>query len=456
MADRQLDVWSNDQRVGSLREAEDLWRFDYAPEWRAAEGGFNLSPFLSRDKGTHIDGASDRPVQWYFDNLLPEEAMRGVLAAEARLQAEDAFGLLAYYGAESAGSLVLLPPGTAPAHETGLRKLELKVLNQRILDMSTSSLTRDSPKKMSVAGAQHKLLVVFKDGELFEPLANTPSTHILKPDHPGESYAASVANEYFCMRLAAMVGLNVPPVSRMYVPQPVYLIERFDRQADKASGTTRRRHIIDTCQLLNKSRAFKYSGATLPALATAIEHCRSKTAARVSLYRWLVFNFLIGNNDNHLKNVSFLQGPEGAEIAPFYDMLSTQVWATKAMANEKATWPNEALTIPLGGATNFNRASFDDLLAAGGQLGLARATCARELGVLVRNVPVAAEKLLKAMENETAVLSTKSPEPDQARIHAAGELRLLRTIVSLIIADTTRLLAPPPQPLPKLASKPAS
>lgn len=176
----------------------------------------------------------------------------------------------------------------------------------------------------------------------------------------------------------------------------------------------------------------------------------------MSLYRWLVFNFLIGNNDNHLKKVSFLQGPGGVEIAPFYDMLSTQVWATKAMANEKATWPNEALTIPLGSAKKFNGTSFDDLLAAGAQLGLARATCARELGVLVRDVPVAAEKLLKAVEKETATLVTKSPEPDQAQIHAAGELRLLRTIVSLIIADTTRLLAPLPQPLPKLASKPAT
>lgn len=446
MADRQLDVWSNDERVGSLREAEDLWRFDYDPEWTAADGGFSLSPFLPRETGVHIDGASDRPVQWYFDNLLPEEAMRGVLASEAQLHSEDAFGLLAYYGAESAGSLVLLPPGTAPSRDTGLRKLELKVLNERILNLPGRSLTKDSPKKMSVAGAQHKLLVVFSDGDLYEPLANTPSTHILKPNHPGEAYAASVANEHFCMRLAALVGLNVPPVFRMYVPQPVYLIERFDREADEASGTTRRRHIIDACQLLNKSRAFKYTGATLPALASAVEHCRSRAAARVSLYRWLVFNFLIGNNDNHLKNISFLQGADGVEIASFYDLLSTQAWTTKAMANEKSTWPNEALTIPLGNANKVKEATFGELIAAGQALGLAKATCARELGVLVRNVPVAAEKLLKAVEHETTVLVAKSPEPDEARKHAGGELRLLRTIVSIIIVDTTRLLASPPAP----------
>jgi serine/threonine-protein kinase HipA len=443
MAGRQLDVWSNDRRIGTLSEADDLWRFDYDAQWKAAADGFSLSPTLSHQQATHIDGASDRPVQWYFDNLLPEEAMRNVLASEAKLPSEDAFGLLAYFGAESAGSLVLLPPGVPPSKEAGLRKLELKELNQRILNLPNSSLTKDAPKKMSVAGAQHKLLVVFQDGELYEPTASTPSTHILKPNHPSEDYAASVINEYFCMRLADTMGLDVPPVFRMYVPQPIYLIERFDRETDKNTGKIQRRHIIDTCQLLNKSRSFKYTSATLPALRRAVEQCRSKTATRVRLYRWIVFNFLIGNNDNHLKNLSFLESANDVDLASFYDMLSTQAWATKAMASEKATWPTEELTIPLGNAKTAEQATFDDLVAAGQELGLTTATCARELNVLVRDIPSAAEKLLKILEEESVALIAKSPEPDEARKHTAGELRLLRTIVSIIIADTTKFLAPP-------------
>jgi serine/threonine-protein kinase HipA len=239
----------------------------------------------------------------------------------------------------------------------------------------------------------------------------------------------------------------------MYVPQPVYLIERFDRETDMHSGRTLRRHIIDTCQLLNKSRAFKYTSATLPALASAVEQCQSKTVARVRLYRWLVFNFLIGNNDNHLKNVSFLQSANGVELASFYDMLSTQAWATKAMASEKTTWPNEELIIPLGNAKTVKQATFNDLVTAGQELGLAKTTCARELTVLVRDVPAAAEKLLKTLEEETEVLIAESPEPNEARKHAAGELRLLRTIVSIIIVDTTKLLALPPAPEAKSAKR---
>lgn len=201
MAGRQLEVWSNERHVGTLQDENDLWRFDYDDAWMGAEDGFSLSPELTRNRKSHVDGASNRPVQWYFDNLLPEEAMRTVLASEAKVPSDDAFGLLGYFGAESAGSLLLLSPGTAPAYDEGLTKLELANLSARIRNLPQASLTKNSPKKMSLAGAQHKMVVVMQDGKLYEPAPGRPSTHILKPNHPSEDYAASVANEYFCMRL---------------------------------------------------------------------------------------------------------------------------------------------------------------------------------------------------------------------------------------------------------------
>lgn len=90
---------------------------------------------------------------------------------------------------------------------------------------------------MSVAGAQNKLLVVYRDGQLFEPVGVEPSTHILKPDHISDDYPASVINEYVMMRLADKLGLGSPKVYRRYVPEPVYIVERFDRYADEAGRT---------------------------------------------------------------------------------------------------------------------------------------------------------------------------------------------------------------------------
>ena len=74
-------------------------------------------------------------------------------------------------------------------------------------------LTKSAIKRMSLAGAQHKLAIVVKDGELFEPAGATPSTHILKPNHPDVEYCHSVLNEWFVMRLAKRLGLDVPDVS---------------------------------------------------------------------------------------------------------------------------------------------------------------------------------------------------------------------------------------------------
>jgi serine/threonine-protein kinase HipA len=248
--------------------------------------------------------------------------MRGAVSKEANIHGDDAFALLEYLGAESAGSLVLLPPGEDVNEPGELRPLSDDELAQRIHNLPRVTLGSGAPKRMSLAGAQNKLLIVYRDGALFEPVGSEPSTHILKPNHLGDDYPASVINEYSVMSLARSLGLSVPPVFRRYTPEPVYIMERFDRLVNN-TGRTQRRHIIDACQLLNKSRTFKYKTATLQTLAQVIDYCRNRVITRLSLYRWLVFNLLVANSDNHLKNLSFMVSAEGIELAPAYDLLST-------------------------------------------------------------------------------------------------------------------------------------
>ena len=69
---RELKTYVDHQFVGTLREDNNLWVFEYDPAWSAHPQGFDLSPALPRDVAEHRDGGSVRPVQWYFDNLLPE------------------------------------------------------------------------------------------------------------------------------------------------------------------------------------------------------------------------------------------------------------------------------------------------------------------------------------------------------------------------------------------------
>jgi serine/threonine-protein kinase HipA len=430
---RTLEAFLNDQRVGVLSEGDDLWRFEYDPAWAGATNAFDLSPRLDRAQLTHLDGATDRPVQWYFDNLLPEAEQRTILSKEANIHREDAFGLLQYLGAESAGSLALLPPGTlhAPRGTTALSDAEL---SSRIKNLPRASLSNTAPKRMSLAGAQNKLLVILRDGALYEPTGSEPSTHILKPNHTDADYPSSVINEYVGMRLAHALKLNVPPVARRYVPEPVYLVQRFDRYTDTA-GLTQRRHIIDACQLLNKSRSFKFTGATLSSLQAIIAACRNRASTRLNLYHWLIFNILIANNDNHLKNLSFEVGPEGIELSPAYDLLSTGAYHTRALANERANWPQVPLTISFPNAPTLDAVNRTVLLEAGEALGLSQSIGQRELNRMMSQLPAALEHLFEEITDE----NTRLPAP--VKPFLSGEIRLLNTLRHIVIPETLARLS---------------
>lgn len=410
---RVLLAYINQSHVGTLSAIDNIWRFEYTEAWAQAEHGYDLSPALTRRDSAglpkhHIDGSTERPVQWYFDNLLPEEALRTVLARQAGVDESDAFGLLAYYGRESAGSLTLLAEGEEPV-AAGMHPLPLAQLSARIQAMPRVPLGAAAPKHMSLAGAQHKLAVIYQHGELFEPDGPTASTHILKPQHPDKTaFPASVVNEYFTMRLAHAVGLPVPQVQRLFCPEPVFLITRFDRETRHAGGTHEdiaRLHVIDACQLLNKDRAFKYSAASVEALAGVIHYLQVPAAGRQWLYDWIVFNILIGNGDNHLKNLSFMVSHDSIVIAPCYDLLCTAAYDTEMIAGDQAEWPQTRLALRLDAATeNFSQISREVVIGAGRKLGLASATATRRLDYFLAKVPVAAKRLREEIRLEHAQL----------------------------------------------------
>jgi len=288
---------------------------------------------------------------------------------------------------------------------------------------------------MSVAGAQNKLLVVYHNGELFEPEGSESSTHILKPNHVGDDFPASVINEYFTMSLARELDLPIPQLLRRYTPEPVYIVQRFDRIVTEA-GPTQRRHIIDACQLLNKSRAFKYKTATLETLAAIIALCRNRAITRLNLYRWLVFNLLIANTDNHLKNLSFFVSAEGIDLAPAYDLLSTGTYHTRAFANERADWPVVDLAIELPGATTLGGVNRESVVSAGEVLGLTRRIGVRELDRLVRGLPLAVQTVQEQIEKENA------GHPAAVGVFLGGERRVVSTIKHMIVREMVERLTP--------------
>lgn len=435
MNGRSLRAWINHTELGTLQEVGGLWSFQYAADWLGNPQGYALSPHLPLVEKPLLDGASKRPVQWYFDNLLPEEGQRVLLAGDAQLDAADAFGLLAWYGAESAGSVTLQPPDAAPHLAQPLRPLPDDALEARIRLLPKAPLTHAAIKRMSLAGAQHKLAVVLKDGALFEPAGATPSTHILKPDHPDEDYAHSVVNEWFTMRLAKRLGLDVPDVRRRYVPSPVYLIDRFDRI--RGGQGWMRRHVIDACQLLGLDRSFKYGQGSMENLAALANACRSPAVARSRLFGWLVFNVLVGNSDAHLKNLSFLVSHEGVQLAPFYDLLSVATYDTPAF--DKAGWPAQTrLAWPILGVQHFLGIRRGLLLEAGASLNLAKGTAERLLENLRSRAVREAEALVTEVDAENTRISHLRPALSATM---AGESRCIRAILHTVVKEMVRRLA---------------
>ncbi len=425
---RQLDLWLGVQHIGRLEEQGGIWAFTYSASWLAMAESFDLSPQLARQVEPHVDGSSHRPVQWFFDNLLPEEAARELLAAELSLAQADAFGLLLALGAESAGPWTLRPPG-AVVPESGLVPLPWASLSQRIAAMPRVSLQYAAPKRMSLAGAQHKLAIVVKDDGWYEPCGDSPSTHILKPDHPNaELWPHSAFNETLCMQLARSAGLDVPEVAFHRVPQPVYLVRRFDR-LHHAGGEVERLPVIDGCQLLGVDRSYKYRMCTPQTLHALAARCTRPAATRLALLRWTIFNLLIGNGDGHLKNLSFRIGSTGVELAPFYDLLSTAIHRPHPQI-DRPDWAAAEVSLQHGQLRTFDDLDRTRLGELASALGLAPATALREAGRMIGRI----RKAIPQIEEQW-----RSASPDRAP--DAGQWRLFRLIVGGMFVEQASRLA---------------
>lgn len=235
----------------------------------------------------------------------------------------------------------------------------------------------------------------------------------------------------FVMRLAQLLGLDVPTVHRRYVPSPVYLIDRFARMREAQSR--HRRHAIDACQLLGLDRSFKYLQGSMASLAALAGACRSPAVSRPRLFGWLMFNVLVGNTDAHLKNLSFLVPHEGIQLAPIYDLPSVAIYESPAFARKE--WPAQTrLAWPIFGLRHFSGMDRDLLLQAGVALHLARATVERVLENLRTRIARAAEALHAEIETDNRQIAHARPELSAI---LAAESRCLRSILHTVIKEMT-------------------
>lgn len=132
--------------------------------------------------------------------------------------------------------------------------------------------------------------------ECFE-IVELGGTFILKPPHP--IYDELPQNEDVTMRLAKSVGIEVPFHGMIYNIDDslTYLIKRFDRLPRGHKVATE-----DFSQLMGHSRDTKYESSMEKLIPVIEKHCTFPLLEKMKLFRRTLFNFLVGNEDMHLKN----------------------------------------------------------------------------------------------------------------------------------------------------------
>ena len=411
---RTLVVWFQKSEIGILESLNGVWSFEYSQPWLDDKNAFPLCPNIDLSQKKHIDDSTNRFVQWFFDNLLPEENARLIISKDTKIDKEDAFGLLELYGSESAGALTLLK-SDAKLSDASVEPLPKSTLSDRIKHLATTPLSKGAKKKMSLAGAQQKIAIIYDKGELLEPIGAMASSHILKPqhEHPDE-YWATVCNEWFVMTLAGKVGLPTPSVYIENVPEPVFIVERFDRDGSYPGQT--RKHIIDACQLKGLYSGAKYRLSNVMTISELLNLVDERALTRIRLFRWVLFNALIGNGDAHLKNLSFYVGATGFSLTEHYDLLSTIIYEGKSALDSE-------LSQQIGNAKFFSQLTQSDLIIFGDEIGLPKKLVINEIN-----------KLTKKIINEfNALYDVVEKLPDS--INKPGDLKMLREIKHLVLME---------------------
>lgn len=321
----ELDVYLWNQRAGHLwLDEKRRFVFQYDAEWISRNDAVPLSIYLPLRTEIFPDDLS-RP---FFSNLLPEAEIKRTIAQRLQISVSNDFAMLGSIGGECAGAVSVLPAGVAPSAKPGYQALNDEELHRIIIDLPKRPLMAGvEGMRLSLAGAQNKLPVYMENDRIFIASGNAPSTHILKP--PIRDLEDTVANETFCMMLAQKMGMSAPPVVIRPSPDRLYIIQRYDRSRDQ-DGHVVRLHQEDFCQALGFPPDQKYESEGGPSLKHCLTLLQEKSirpaADRMALLQWVIFNFLIGNADAHAKNLSMLFTSRGPRLAPFYDLICTQVY----------------------------------------------------------------------------------------------------------------------------------
>jgi serine/threonine-protein kinase HipA len=185
--------------------------------------------------------------------------------------------------------------------------------------------------KISIQGIQPKFSAVLRVPERQFKMVDHGGRFILKPC-PAE-WSEVPANEALTMTLASRSGIDVPAHGLVYAADEslTYFIRRFDRM-----GRGDKLPVEDFAQLTGQKRDTKYESSMEQVAKVIKSYCTFPAVENVKLARRVIFSFLTGNEDMHLKNFSLVTRDGKVELSPAYDLLNTTIILGKNVKEEIA------------------------------------------------------------------------------------------------------------------------
>ena len=326
---KRLGVWLDGQHVADLEQ--DRWpkiRCRYTQKallaWPANTPLISCSLPLQEDSQDALA---------FCKGLLPEGQALQTMAADAGIAVNETLGLLARYGRDVAGALVISEEAPEP-RRFDVEPYSPDGLATAVTELEDHPLGVHDDSELSLAGLQDKLLLVrLSDEQWGRPIRGRPSTHILKIGKLG--FDGLIGAEADALRLAHAVGLTSIEIQVEEIGGiDCLIVSRFDRRS--SGGGVERIHQEDLCQAVGidpdhaKGRA-KYEsngGPRLLDMARLLDAYAADPQADLRrLVQVVAFTVVINNADAHGKNLALLHpDAESVTLAPLYDTVPTALW----------------------------------------------------------------------------------------------------------------------------------
>lgn len=305
---RQIEVIYGNRPVGRLAlTKEGLCAFEYSAEWLGS--GFSISPFeLPLKSGVFI--AKSRPFDGgfgVFDDCLPDGW--GLLVLDRYLQQNGInprtltlLDRLALVGSAGRGALEFRPDRSLVSKQDYVDFEKLALEAEQILgneDYSGKGIEEFQYRGGSPGGARPKIFTRYDGKEwLVKFRAKNDSERI-------------GAEEYNYSLLAKKCGIEMPE-TRLFEGK-YFGVERFDRTPKG------KLHVISMAGLVGAD--YRLPSIDYAHIFQACAMLTHNVAELWKVYRLMVFNYLIGNKDDHAKNFAFIYRDGDWRFAPAYDLL---------------------------------------------------------------------------------------------------------------------------------------